>query len=123
MIFLNYAFIALGFLSTSFILFDSAGSESQFDIILLGFWAWAIIPYLILIFANKYFTKMKMAKILVSSAVVITVAGRLLIYYDAFYVHLDAQNGLLFIFLPVYQNMLAIVLSGIAAGLIRSQSS
>lgn len=115
MIFVNYIFIAIGFLSTSFILFDSASSESGFDVILLIFWVWAIIPYLTLTFANKYFTKTKTAENLVLSAVVITVWGGLFIYYDAFHVHLDAQNGLLFIFLPVCQNVLNFVLCGIAA--------
>ena len=66
---------------------------------------------------------MKTGKVLVSSAVVIAVFGGLFIYYDAFYVHLDSLNGLLFIFVPVYQNMLAIVLSAIAAGLSRSRRS
>ncbi|MHC4960908.1 MAG: hypothetical protein ACYTGA_02125 [Planctomycetota bacterium] len=115
MVILNYIFIAVGILSTSFMLFDNVSTESGVDIIVLGFWTWAIIPYLILIFANKHFTKTKTAKTLTSSAVAITVAGALFIYYDAFYVHLDAQNALLFIFLPVYQNILAAILSAIAA--------
>jgi len=117
MVILNYIFIAVGILSTSFMLFDNMSMESGVDITVLGFWIWAIIPYLILIFSNKHFTKSKTAKPLISLAIAITVAGALFIYYDAFYVHLDAQNALLFIFLPVYQNILAAILSAIAAGL------
>jgi hypothetical protein len=117
MVILNYIFIATGILSTSFILFDNITMEPGIDIIVFAFWGWAITPYLILIFANKHFMKTKIAKTLTSSAIAITVVGGLFIYYDAFYVHLDAQNALLFIFLPVYQNILVLILFVIADGL------
>lgn len=111
---LNYLLLAFGFLTTSIIIFDNAIFESGFEIVVLGFWAWTIIPYLILVFTNKYFTKTIIGKVLVLSAVVVSVFGGLYIYHQGFYVNLDAQNALLFIFIPVFQDVLAVIVFIIA---------
>ena len=103
MVILNYILIVSGFFSTSFILFDNSNMESGLDAILLGFWLWANVPYLILLFANRFSTKTKGPRILVSLTVLVSVLAPMYLYYTAFYSNPDAQSGLVFIFLPIYQ--------------------
>ena len=74
----------------------------------------SIIPYLILIAINRYLTRTKFSYIFISLTIIISVLAGVYIYHDGFYRHLDAQNGLLFIFIPIYQNVFIIVVSFIA---------
>lgn len=66
---------------------------------------WAISPYLFVYFSS-YFQKSSRKPLLfrlIAGALLLVVA--LYIYINATFIHLDAQGGLVFLFLPLYQWM------------------
>jgi len=75
---------------------------------IFGFLAWACLPYGILLFLNI----IQPGKIRKDIALLVTTAivsgfGIILII-DAFFIHIDAQGGLVFLFIPMYQSIAAI---------------
>ena len=70
---------------------------------LVGFALWAISPYLILTIILRGFRKNKYStNTAIIGALIIAVTSCALLI-DAFFIHIDAQNALVFIFLPIYQ--------------------
>jgi hypothetical protein len=67
-----------------------------------GFAVWAGSPYVTLAVLNALSRSPASRLILLAGSLVI-VGGGLPAYYDAFFVHLDAQSGLVFVFIPLYQ--------------------
>lgn len=75
-------------------------TDLLFDIV---FGVWAVAPYCYLLVRNrKQSESIRELLILLIGSVLITVLG-LFVLYDGFFIHPDAQSGLLFIFIPVYQ--------------------
>ena len=71
----------------------------------LGFFAWSAVPFVAVAVMNRFIAKDVMSKIaLLVTAFVITCGG-VYILIEAFIMHLDAQSGIIFIFLPVYQGV------------------
>ncbi len=87
-----------------------AGSPTEFEWYLstLPFWLWAIGPMFLSVF---FICKLKLAtiKAIFISLQAIIFALSLFIYYDAFYVHTDALNGIIFILLPIAEYILLLV--------------
>jgi len=75
-------------------------------------WVWAIAPlFIFVIFISKFHVhKAKVALLILQVAFL---GGSLYLYYDAFYINLDAQSGLVFIFLPPLQYLAVLSLVGI----------
>jgi hypothetical protein len=106
---INTILLVSGFIAQSVILFHVADSESRFDIISLGFWAWVSIPFLILFFANRHLKYTKAARItLLIAVIIVAVLGSLLIF-DAFFIHLDPQSGIMLILVPLYEIVLSVI--------------
>jgi len=69
----------------------------------IGFGAWAIFPYLILSLLLLISDKTRLQSIVAFVGSLILVLFGVGALFDGFFVHLDAQNGLLFIFIPIWQ--------------------
>lgn len=83
------------------------GDASNIFLILIAvaFSIWAVGPYVLLFFLNRVrdVTRGQLIVYGLGSLAIATLG--LAIYYDGFFVHTDAQNGLLFIFVPIIQWM------------------
>jgi len=82
-----------------------------------GFFGWACLPYGILLFFNNIYRGVfkKDLVLLITTAVVTGFA--VLILIDSLFIHIDAQSGMIFLFLPVYQVLAAFVGGLIGLGL------
>jgi len=79
--------------------YESAGGY----LVLSGFLAWAASPYLYLLgMAMRGGLPVPVRLCTLAAALLVSVGGVLLLV-DAAFVHIDAQGGLVFIVLPVYQ--------------------
>lgn len=76
-------------------------SNKEFSLIVLGFAAWAISPYLYLFILVKYATN-KNIKIILGSALVICLFG-ISLQIETTLIGVNAQGGLALLFIPVYQ--------------------
>jgi hypothetical protein len=86
----------------------------------LGFVAWALMPYLVLIFVliGLHLLRLhKSADAVFNWAIVIVALGGPLLYVDAMYIHVDAQGALVVLMIPVIQAALGIAI--ILAGMMR----
>lgn len=74
----------------------------------IGYFGWAFLPYVILLIFNfiKNGNLKKDIAIFVTSIIVSGSAMFFLI--DGFFIHIDAQNALLFVFLPGYQSIVSV---------------
>lgn len=81
------------------------------------FFGWACLPYGILLFFNNIWSGVfkKDLSLLITTSVVSSFA--VLMVVDAFFIHPDAQSGLIFLFLPGYQAIAAILGGLIGFGL------
>ncbi len=78
---------------------------------LVGYASWAISPYLILTIILRAFRKNKYStNTAIIGALIIAITSCALLI-DAFFIHIDAQNALVFIFLPIYQWVAFLVLA------------
>lgn len=85
---------------------------------LMAIGAWAASPYVGLAALVAWATKDRLSLGIVTVGCLILVAFGLFAFIDGFYFHLDAQNGLLFLFVPFWQWGGLIVMAAIG-GLIR----
>jgi len=113
MVLVNYILATIGMMSTSLIFFHNAPDNLA---AFLGFWAWTLIPYLLLLIVNQSLRQTITTQVLVTLESVIVVPGAFFIYWYGFYSHPDALSGILFIVLPLYQIMLILFISLIAVG-------
>ena len=68
---------------------------------IFGMLLWMILPYFIVAFVSRMRRNLFGSILLLLASIVCVIAT--IIYIDGFYIDLDAQNGLLFIFIPIYQ--------------------
>ena len=76
---------------------------------LFGMMLWAVSPYLAMFIVLRVITK---KEILIKTFSVCTFAISLFaafILFDTMFIHIDAQGGLIFLFLPIYQWLAFIV--------------
>jgi len=84
---------------------------------MIRFFGWACLPYGILLFFNNIYRGVfKKDLILLITTIVVTIFA-VLILIDSFFIHIDAQSGLVFLFLPVYQAVAACIGGLIGLGL------
>ena len=120
---INYVLLTIALVLQSIVFYDASSEESRFDIVSLAFWGWLALPFLTMFLANTFFSKTRASRVTLSvGTVIVAVCGTFLIY-DAFYVHLDAQSGLVFFFVPFYTLVLSGMTSLIALGLSYVKSS
>lgn len=80
-------------------------------VLALGFAAWVAAPYLLLFHASLRSRVDRLAAWLLLLAAVALAAFGITIYYDAMYVHLDPQSGIVFFVIPLWQLAAAGLLS------------
>ncbi|MEE9523684.1 MAG: hypothetical protein V3V59_02920 [Thermodesulfovibrionales bacterium] len=69
----------------------------------LAFGIWAISPYCFMTISHYLLiNNNKQSIVFLVSSILIILFG-MFIYYDGFFIHIDAQSALLFIFIPLYQ--------------------
>jgi len=69
----------------------------------IGFGLWTISPYIfLLVITTRPRWQTKELKILLTCTIIICIFG-VGIFIDGFFIHLDAQNALLLIFIPFWQ--------------------
>ncbi|MEJ5260542.1 MAG: hypothetical protein WHS88_10160 [Anaerohalosphaeraceae bacterium] len=71
---------------------------------------WCLSPYAAFGLLNLFFIKTNFGKILVSASIFFVVWGSLYLYSDSLYIHSDPQSPLLLLFIPLYQNSLALLI-------------
>ena len=84
---------------------------------------WACLPYGILLFFNNIWNGVskKDLSLLITTSIVSSFAVIMLV--DAFFIHPDAQSGLIFLFMPAYQSIAAILGGLIGLGLHQRSSN
>lgn len=65
--------------------------------------AWCVSPYVPLGFASRKPRASRRSAIALLVTVVLVAAFAAIVYVDAFFIHLDAQGALVFLFVPVVQ--------------------
>ena len=90
---------------------DNYAYKTYYDYLtLIGYMLWAISPYFMLAIIFHGFRHHPSASLtaLVGTVLIVLASAALLI--DAFFVHIDAQGGLIFLFLPIPQWFAALFL-------------
>ena len=101
----SYFVLSLGAIST-FILFlytSELWIKNAIELKALAWLSWVVSPYLLLLFAVWFFRKNKIIRNVLFVGTLLIVLPGIIGYIDAFFIHMDAQGGLIFIFLPLYQ--------------------
>ena len=94
----------------TFLIMLYAGNPSSADWWsgIFGFLGWACLPYGILLFLNIIKPgKLKKDIVLLVTTAIVSGFGIIMII-DAFFIDIDAQGGLVFLFIPIYQSIAAI---------------
>lgn len=97
--------VALGALSSSWLMGFVAGWKQD----ILGYVAWAFIPYAVLaviLLCAHLFRIDRAVELLTSWASILIALGGPLLYFDAMFVHVDAQGALVVLMVPVIQTAL-----------------
>jgi hypothetical protein len=100
----NFIILGIGALSTiGLMLWEARWNSGVIEwLIVAGFAFWAAGPYVALGVLN-ILSKSRVGRLLILVVSLLTVGLGLAEYYDAFFVHLDAQSGLVFVFIPLFQ--------------------
>lgn len=109
---LSFIGLALGALATSILLAYAGGNLIS---LWSGFTLWALSPYIIL-FLIIYFSKTRLVLSTMTAVSLICCLSTSL-YIDSIFIHPDAQGALVFLFLPFYQLIVILFLSGISIGI------
>ena len=70
---------------------------------MLSLMAWCVSPYVPLGFASRKPRASRRSAVALLVTVVAVAAFAAMVYVDAFFIHLDAQGALVFLFVPVVQ--------------------
>ena len=103
---ITVAVLIVGAMVTLVALFHGGGSFSS---LLDGFTVWALVPYTAF-FASCRLARARgraLATLIVSS---LATAFAALVYIDAMFIHTGSMGGLVFIFIPLYQLLAALIL-------------
>ena len=77
---------------------------------LIGYMLWAISPYFMLAIISHGFRYHPAASLTALVGIVLIVLASAALLIDTFFVHIDAQGGLIFLFLPIPQWLAALFL-------------
>ena len=78
---------------------------------LFGYTLWAISPYLILAIILQSFRKNPYSLNVAFYGALLILLSSFALLIDAFFIHIDAQNALLFLFLPICQWLAILILA------------
>ena len=70
---------------------------------LIVYLAWACSPYAYLVWASRRFKALNVPVVSRFIAALLICIGGIIVLIDTAFIHLDAQGGLIFVFLPLYQ--------------------
>ena len=101
----SYSFLVLGGLGTLALMVYAA---QGFRSLLSGFTVWALIPYAAFAIATRIACT-RGSIIAASVASFVGVLFGMFIYVDALFVHISSTNALVFVFIPLYQLLAALV--------------
>lgn len=82
---------------------------------LFCFMLWDIAPYIIIAFLLRYFCRSETVTKIFTAGILIISLVTALILIDTNFVHIDAQGGLIFLFLPFYQGIAVFILLAICS--------
>ena len=95
---LSCAVLCFGIASVLFFSYQSSGGRVLFD----GIIAWALVPYLVA-FGAAFPPQTRAGACVILLGCALLVGGGAWAYHDAFSVHPDTQDGLVFVFFPPIQ--------------------
>ncbi len=77
----------------------------------VGWWmtVWAVLPYVIIFFGRHVAKGIQAQRWMLWVSLLVVTTG-LYAYYQAFFVFLDAQSALIFLFMPLLQSMVCCML-------------
>ena len=115
----------IGALATGGIMYSttSAVSSASDLLITLGFYAWAILPFIVLIILTSYIHRKGLssaARVAVLLTTVLVVASSVLMYWGAVFSSESSTSALAFIFVPIYALAAIAVVFGLAWLLLKS---
>ena len=108
---ISYFILSLGAISTSILFLYTSGLwiENVIELKMLAWLSWPVLPYLLLFFAVWVFKKNEVIINILFTCTLLIVLPGILGYINALFIHIDAQGGLIFIFLPLYQICLTVI--------------
>ena len=105
---INNVLVAIGLSANAYFMLSNGEPEhAGWWLGTLIFYGWAALPFIGMYFGNKFFYQTVGSKISNLIACLIITGGGVFILIDAFIIHLDAQSGIIFVFLPFYQCVVA----------------
>ncbi|HEX8386962.1 MAG TPA: hypothetical protein VF576_12305 [Rubricoccaceae bacterium] len=109
------ALLGLGAVSTFALMVHANGSASDLlsDGAGVGFVLWALLPYAALALGLARFRSRRARAVGLAGALVVA-ACAVAVYVDTLFVHVDAQGALAFVFVPVLQLAVTLVVVGLA---------
>ena len=81
------------------------------------FGAWAISPYIGIVGFSRTWSEDHKERITRLLGFILVIAFGIIVLIDGFFIHSDAQNALLFVFLPIYQWIGIVIVLAIGASL------
>lgn len=104
----TFALLIVGFVITLFTMVHAVGGfNSIFSLASMGLVLWVMVPYLVLFFSARMRTSSKVSWVIPVSTLVIVGLG-VGVYIDVFFVSMEGStSGLIFLFVPLYQLILA----------------
>jgi hypothetical protein len=106
--------IAAGLGTLAIMLYSSDPGSWALVPALMLFGLWALLPYALLYTFARRIKGVRRGPLALLAVALVTSALGLAIYIDGFFIAPDPQSGLLFIFIPVYQLVVAGVLGGLS---------
>ncbi len=108
---ISYFILSLGVISASILFLYTSGLwiGNVIELKMLAWLIWAVLPYLLLFFAVWVFKKNEVIINILFTCTLLIVLPGILGYINALFIHIDAQGGLIFIFLPLYQICLTVI--------------
>lgn len=108
-----------GITTLGFMLYAGEPSEPTWWLLAIPFAAWSVIPYGALAVVARRLGNQQTASRIVLAAAALTSVIAIAALYTTFIAYADAQSGLVFLFLPVWQTVAALPLLGLYRFLVR----
>lgn len=115
---MSYAALAVGALATlGFMVYAGRPESAVWFLGMLPFAAWALAPYGVLgMQVRRHAGSARASGVLLVASLLLSAASVFLLW-QAFVVEPDAQSALVFVFLPLWQLVYAVIVSAVARGI------